>query len=347
MSHAPRREAVVALLAAVGLDGDVRIRPLAGGANNRVFRVEVAGRAVLLKFYFEHPEDPRDRLGAEFAFSRFAWESGISCLPRPLASDPRNRLALYEFVDGRPLRADEVTVEVVWAALDFYHQVNRNRDHPEARGLPDASEAGFSIAEHLAGVDRRLERLRRIEQSSPTDREAAAFVEGELGKAWREVAGAVRAGAAELGTALGAPLPAEERCVSPSDFGFHNAILEAEGRLRFIDFEYAGWDDPAKMVCDFFCQPALPVPLDHYAWFVDSVARGLPEPDRHRRRCALLLPVYQIKWCCIMLNDFVPVGRERRRFAGAARDLQARKATQLRKARVALERVGVGPGAAP
>ena len=25
----------------------------------------------------------------------------------------------------------------------------------------------------------------------------------------------------------------------------------------FIDFEYAGWDDPSKLICDFFCQPAV------------------------------------------------------------------------------------------
>jgi len=50
-------------------------------------------------------------------------------------------------------------------------------------------------------------------------------------------------------------LPADETCLSPSDFGFHNALVDPSGALSFLDFEYAGRDDPAKPVSDFFCQP--------------------------------------------------------------------------------------------
>ena len=42
----------------------------------------------------------------------------------------------------------------------------------------------------------------------------------------------------------------EERCISPSDFGLHNAIRTAAD-IRFIDFEFAGWDDPAKALVNF------------------------------------------------------------------------------------------------
>ena len=45
-------------------------------------------------------------------------------------------------------------------------------------------------------------------------------------------------------------------------FGFRLSQCARNGRtgeLCFLDFEYAGWDDPAKMVADFFCQPAVPV----------------------------------------------------------------------------------------
>ena len=78
--------------------------------------------------------------------------------------------------------------------------------------------------------------------------------------AWR----ALRAGAlAALGRtppAWAGPLGEADRVVSPSDFGFHNALRTEDGRLAFLDFEYAGWDDPAKLVCDFELQPAVPAP---------------------------------------------------------------------------------------
>ena len=44
-----------------------------------------------------------------------------------------------------------------------------------------------------------------------------------------------------------AVLDIADRCVSPSDFGFHNAIVRGSGEICFIDFEYAGWDDSAQV----------------------------------------------------------------------------------------------------
>ena len=42
--------------------------------------------------------------------------------------------------------------------------------------------------------------------------------------------------------------------MSPSDFGFHN-VIKKKKKLFFFDFEYAGMDDPVKLISDFICQP--------------------------------------------------------------------------------------------
>ena len=57
-------------------------------------------------------------------------------------------------------------------------------------------------------------------------------------------------------------LKSDEKIISPSDFGLHNAKLNRDHRLTFFDFEYAGWDDPAKTIADFFAQPRFPAPLE-------------------------------------------------------------------------------------
>ena len=75
------------------------------------------------------------------------------------------------------------------------------------------------------------------------------------------------------------PLDTQESVLSPSDFGFHNALLGPDGKLCFIDFEYAGWDDPAKLICDFFCQPQTPVPQAHLG-FICQRADQRPETGR-------------------------------------------------------------------
>lgn len=331
------RQAVANLIGVAGFRGGLNLYSLPGGANNRVFQVEVNGSLALLKAYFHHADDTRDRLGAEYAFSNFAWQNGLRCLPQPLGCDWQNRLGLYEFVPGRQLLPHEIDGAAVRQALDFYRELNHHKHLRTAKALPEGSEASFSIADHLGCVERRLRRLRKVDESSEINRQAVHFIRNDLSRAWDGVAEFVCQRAGQLGMDMNTEIAWQDRCLSPSDFGFHNAILSEDGQLRFIDFEYAGWDDPAKTVGDFFCQPALPVSMDYYDIFVKEVIADLSVPEMHQQRIALLLPVYQIKWCCILLNDFLPVGSQRRRFAGNLFDQEAWKVRQLQKALHALK----------
>jgi hypothetical protein len=316
------------------------VEPLTGGANNRVFRIQAAGGLALLKAYFSHPDDPRDRLGAEFAFAHFAWNSGVRCIPQPYTCDAEAGLGLYEYVPGRPLGPAEVDQHAIDQALAFFHDVNRSRFQPDAAGLPRASEACFSVEGHLGCVGRRVERLTTLAVASDVDRAALDLVRGSLVPAWEDVAAAALRHAQVAGLNPSADLPLPDRVLSPSDFGYHNALLAPNGRLRFIDFEYAGWDDPAKLICDFFCQPAIPAPPAAFDRFARAVAATLPCSHTHLARARLLLPVYRVKWCCIVLNDFLPVDGRRRRFSASYDEAQERKASQLEKARQALAGLG-------
>jgi hypothetical protein len=58
----------VKLIKEMGLFGDVTLERLSGGRNNQVFKMMTDGQKFLLKSYFVHPDDPRDRLGNEFSF---------------------------------------------------------------------------------------------------------------------------------------------------------------------------------------------------------------------------------------------------------------------------------------
>lgn len=317
-----------------GFKDAVHLTPIACGGNNRVFQMQTGGEKFLLKNYFYSTEDKRNRLGVEFSFASFAWEHGIHTMPCPITSDPANFLGLYEFVEGRKLNPGEVNSNFVQQALIFYSDLNRNRNEPEGLNLPEASEACFSIADHISLVDQRTNRLHDIEESDFLACEAKEFTDDKLSKAWENVKEGIIEQAYELGLDLDQYLPHEDKCLSPSDFGFHNAILKDDGTLVFIDFEYAGWDDPAKMVCDFFCQPAVPVPFNFFQYVKSQVQSGLNDAEYFRQRVDLLLPAYRIKWCCIILNDFLPVDNERRKYAFNNND---RRELQLNKAKKYLE----------
>jgi hypothetical protein len=346
------REAVSPFLKQHGFEPAFELSLLRGGANNRVYRISDSRRSAVLKHYFKNPSDPRDRFRAESAFYAFLWARGIRRTPEPLAWDSELRLGLLSFIDGRKLRAAEVNSGAVNQAIDFILELNQSRT--DVAQIPVASEACFSIAEHLDCIQNRVVRLQTIQSCTEIDAQAIAFIREQLEPAWDEVRSKISRAALP---GLDHVLPAGQRYLSPSDFGFHNALLSADGKLRFFDFEYAGWDDPAKLTCDFFCQPELPIGREHWQSVLDTVSRAFSEPlggpatlptrtshveqagkdagaPRLADRAALLLPAYQIKWCCIMLNDFVRSEQARRQFAaGGAVD---RKAIQLEKAMRAL-----------
>jgi len=333
MAAEPLEPVAAALLASLRRDPrQFRVEALTAGGNNRVYRLEGNGEKLALKCYWYDPVDSRDRLGAEYAFLSHAWDLGLRCVPQPLACDPGAHAALYEYVEGERPAATELGEARVLEAARFFAALNGARSRALAVALSTASEACFSVAEHLRMVDGRLGLLATLRLTSPTDREAAAFV-AELGRAWEGAKHSILSAVKDPDE----PLPTYWRCLSPSDFGFHNTLVRPGGDLCFLDFEYAGWDDPAKAFGDFFAHPGLPVSRAHVDRFLEAAFAPFEHTEALMARARLLEPVFRTKWCCIILNEFVPDAARRRRFADPAADTEARKVRQLDKARTLFE----------
>jgi hypothetical protein len=313
LAGSDRMPGIIPLLERNGVSGQASAELLRGGKNNRVIRVVTDdGTPVVLKVYFRSAADPRDRLKNEFSFAQLAWSRGIRSLPRPIDAEPSAQCALFEFVAGATPHYPP-TAAMIAEALAFVQDVNRERFAEAAAGLATGSEACFSIAAHIVLVKMRIERLLQAEAGKG----ALQWIEDQLLPLWKTVENSVLREAALRGIDLETILDKRERIISPSDFGFHNAIVRAGNqRLCFHDFEYAGWDDPAKLFGDFFNQVEMPVPYEFLAVAADSFLVF----SRHRRdlawRIRSLLPVYAVKWCCIALNPLVAADAARRQFAG-------------------------------
>ncbi len=331
--------AVVA--AALGQRPDSVTR-LAGGANNVVARVDVGGKPLLAKFYFIHARDPRDRLGTEFGVLEFLWGNGVRCVPEPLRMSREHNLGLYEFIVGTRVATGQVTWPDVEQLVDLLAEMWRLRFQPGAEKLPPASEAAFTLNGYWANVERRLNRVRTTLASEPKqDAQQRVpigvheFVERELVPVAEAVREFLNAQAQHLGADLDSELPPGQRTLSPADHGFHNVLRRAAGRLTFLDFEYAGWDDPAQTLANALLLPEVPLPAEHRVVFLREMLARLEGARGVAARLRLIYPMLALKWSLIMLNEFLPVGGERRAFAGANED--ARRAAQLEKSRRQLE----------
>ncbi|RDI48158.1 phosphotransferase [Aquicella lusitana] len=335
---------IKSLLQKARLSTDIlQFKNCAHGGNNRTYRLETADGVFAVKKYFRGPNDKRDRLTSEFSFLEYAKRAAPDFVPFAYASDAEYGLALYEFIEGSSLKPGEITEHELSQAIAFFCLLNDPKMKASALHLPLASEAGFSIQDHLYSVNTRI---RELQQAVSSDNEinsqdARELIE-TLSERWCLLVNECKKIATMQQIDIDAKLDVSQRCISPSDFGFHNALRAgANNNIRFIDFEYAGWDDPGRMVNDFFSQLAVPIPPVYYERFVQEVMTPFPQADQLVQRARLLKAVYRIKWCCIALNIFIPVHMARRQFANPNLNVVDLRKTQLAKAELLLKTVEV------
>jgi hypothetical protein len=305
-----------------------------GSGNSQVYRLsDTAGRVWCGKVYADPVPGRRDRLATEWQAFRFLHDHGVAVVPKPVACDAERKIAVYSWVEGNRFSDRIISLQDIDSAVGFLEQLDDLRDVPAAAQLPLASEACFSV-EHLAqNLCGRMRILLDADATSSGFEEMRAFVRGELSDLCNRFEECARHGYDRLGRSPQAELPASERVLSPSDFGFHNAIHTGTGTV-WLDFEYFGWDDPAKTMADFVLHPAMNLDFAARRRFWQKMAGRFGAVGDLAERARLLYPLYGIKWCLIMLNEFLSDGIERRRKAGsgaiAADDLRRR---QLAKAR--------------
>jgi hypothetical protein len=326
-SAAEALDAVVATVQRLREEKILAAEPCGSGGNNRVYRIRTARASFAAKFYGTMEVDGRDRLGHEFDGLRFLKTSGTgAAVPEVLAVDRDARCALYEWVDGR-VAADH-TVEDIPAVIGLLTDLHGARESPGASNLPAATEAVFRLADLRAQIERRLERLDKAATSDP---ELADFLTRRVRPEFERRINGLDEGGPD------AALPSGKRTLSPSDFGFHNALRRTDRSLVFIDFEYFGWDDPVKATADFLLHPATKLSAAEKRAFVEgALALYGSDPDFLPRLTARF-PLYGIRWSLIILNEFVPELWKRRTFSGKGEDWAGAKLEQLRKARLMLE----------
>ena len=299
----------------------VALTPAGHGANSRVFRVDLGTRTLALKSYPERRGDARDRLETEWTALHFLRSRGLLAVPAPIARDATRRLMLMEWIGGANVARHSGSD--LDDAMSFVIRVFELSGEAGIPRFESASEACFSPAEILRQIDARLSGLRE----HPTlDR----FLEDEFFPALAEARSIIAPGAARSDE-----LAHRFRRLIPADFGFHNALRQSDGRLRFFDFDYFGWDDPVKLTADFILHPAMTLSEGDKTLFAERIAAAFPDDAGFAQRLRLHLPLYALRWALILLNAFRADRRHALPADGATRE--ALLAGQIEKARAMCE----------
>ncbi len=309
------------------------IEAITGGGNNKIFRLETGTDTFALKIYPRSPDDARERLQAEFNGLSFLYAEKIREVPRAVARDDAHDAALYEWVEGEPINAVRDD-DVLCASRFIRHLLGVSRVDAAAE-LPVASEACLSAGELVAQIERRLEKLEHTISSDTVH----AFLKGKFAPCLVEMSGRAISMYQKNNVSFGVDLAQPYRTLSPSDFGFHNAIRTETNKIIFIDFEYFGWDDPVKLVSDFILHPGHTLTDHQKTRFVDDAFNTYRNDPFFLTRFDALFPLYGLRWCMILLNAFLPERMARFLAAGRHQDPEMAQVEQLRKAETMLETI--------
>jgi thiamine kinase-like enzyme len=102
-------------------------------------------------------------------------------------------------------------------------------------------------------------------------------------------------------------LPLSDARLSPVDFGPHNMLWQSDGSLVVLDFEYGGYDHPARLLADLATHDQMSaLSSARKEYLVDVYQRLTPV----RAEILEELPAYRelanIEWGVIYLQSLLP-----------------------------------------
>jgi len=314
---------------------DVRACNVSG--NNKNYFFICNGDALLIKYYFAHPQDKRDRLATEWSFLSYLQQKNIPDVPRPVLKSQDHNAAVYTFLGGTVPRIEDVSTTLVGKAAQFINMINRGRFNEHSAVLPDASESNINPHEFMANIEKRLALITR--QAEDRDNPSLAEISTEMQSLFDRKKNELVESIDQVNSYFEGILHPDQRCLSPSDYGFHNTLLDHGNVLSFIDFEYAGWDDPAKLICDFVLHPGVTINAELGKTFAEHIDLEGINKEKLLHRCSKLYELIGLKWCCIILNIFIPEHRQRRIFANPDLNIDQEEAFQIEKAQKMLNKI--------
>lgn len=294
------------------------------GGNSRVYMVATAERLYALKEYPTIENDPRDRLNTErHALELMHW-NGIHSVPELIAA--KAPYALMGWVDGFTIKEPkEADIDDAAVFLGTLHHISKKT---HAEDMPMASEACLSGQNIIDQLERRVAALMPQTQENPA---LMSFLSQKFMPAFTKRFMAAKKGYSEFSNEL----PHAQRTLIAADFGFHNIMRALDGRLYFIDFEYFGWDDPVKLMCDFLLHPATPLSdamkKNFYNYTLSIYGEEIAP------RFAAYYPLFGLRWALILLNEFIPERWVARQNAKGTANWEEVKTAQLAKAEAMLK----------
>lgn len=232
-------------------------RKLTGGINNPTYLINNKEARFVLKKIKTAPTPTFDRYLAEKQFLHLTNTIGVLNTPKLIDFYDSERILILEYIEpDNNLELKNVNVQQINACIKFLHEVNSKKELSINLVEQRAAESYLDLNGHLDNINSRILNFNTHHLSDDNKNNANELLI-LLNNKW-EILKDETLNFIEMNPNKN-NIDKSFLIISPSDFGFHNVVI-SKGINYFIDFEFSGWDDPAKLYCDFILQPKIPIP---------------------------------------------------------------------------------------
>ncbi len=273
----------------------VTVRRVTGGANNALYCVEAGGQRYACKLCVA---DDRRRAAREYGTLRLLQAAGLDIAPSPLWLDESCTIlpyptVVYRWLPGDPL-APPLTTQLLAALIGSIQRLHTLR--PEDFKHVELSDGWFHWFDFAPYLDELCSVLAEygpwLVATDPEGRDlydrlarlvdgCAAFVAATTANPGRE----------------SVPL-----CLCRVDPNLANAVWSGDGRLRWVDWEYSGWGDPALDLADLRWHAALSnLSAAQHAWLRNSYRRPAGD-DGFAARLMVWDRLLATRWAFLILR---------------------------------------------
>jgi len=254
----------------------VTVRRVNGGFNNALYRVSLDGQSYACKLCVA---DGRRRAAREHGAFRLLHAAGLDLAPQPLWLDESCAVlpfptVVYHWLPGRSLDSPPTPRQLA-ALLEGYQNIHalRQQDYAQS-GILDAWFHWLDFEPYLAELHDFLDQygawLALTEPDGQDLRDRLAWL----------VDGCVQA---LTTTDVDPSRESVPLCLCRVDPNLANCVWGEDEQLRWVDWEYSGWGDPALDLAELRWHAALAGQREAQIWLRDNYRRPADDPHFDER----------------------------------------------------------------
>ena len=261
--------------------GDIlSVIKLTGGANHGIFKIKTLNTVLAVKIFNKKRGLLKEKYERELWGLKYFKSCGIR-VPQLRAIYPNEKALAIEYIDNDASN-NSINID------NFIEFVSAANIHDYDDGVPYSLGNGLTVKGTIKDCHNRVSRLIKIKEKSAILN--VLFARINFGLSSLE------------GRSLN--IHTLKTVVSAGDFGKHNVLI-SNGEYVFFDFEYCGFDDLSKLICDFILHPGHSLTSENKYTFLEGTLHLLQNKKCVKNQLKFFYELYSYRWALIVLNSFL------------------------------------------